>query len=341
MMTQKPLNVNDEDVFDGMPRVGRPLSEPTQMTYFVLRIRLNEISRNIVDRAPLMVAINGPSYDIVMDIDTELQLLLNDIPDFFTAMTPFAIAGKYELGEERAALIARQGHDFRTLFYATRCKLHLPFARRGFTEPEYATSRAICVESARLIIKIESEYQKKGYDLGFTRYQPLRYSMTVFLASTILLMDYCHKIQAGSTDMERSKLEICNALSMLEATRAESEIASRFLDSLVLVLKNHGIVPPKRFQKSPEVPVAADGTAFALTPPYTNTVESTLPIQPVNGSQMVRSVVGGEVTCTGGYNGLDTGSDLNSLVRSLDQGVDMGMIEWDDIFLGLGDSSFL
>lgn len=343
MMTNKPLNVNDEDVFDGMRRVGRPLTEPTQMTYFVLRIRLNEISRNIVDRTPLMVAMpNGPSYDIVMDIDTELQLLLNDIPDFFTGMTPFEIAGKYGLGEQRALVVARQGHDFRTLFYATRCKLHLPFARRGFTEPEYATSRAICVESARLIIKIESEYQKKGYDLGFTRYQPLRYSMTVFLAATILLMDYCHKIQASATDQERSKLEICNALSMLEATRAESEIASRFLDSLVTVLKNHGIAPPKRFHKQPDIPAAIDRDGFASRPPFGDVMESALPVAPLNCSpQLARSVVGGEVTCTGGYNGLDTGSDLNSLVRSLDQGVDMGMIEWDDIFLGLGDSSFL
>ena len=341
MMTNKPLHLNDEDVFDGMPRVGRPLTEPTQMTYFILRIRLNEISKAIVDRAPLMTALpGGPSYDVVMDIDTELQSLLNDIPPFFTSMTPFEIAGRYRLSDERAKVIARLGRDFRTICYATRCKLHLPYARRGHKEPEYATSRILCIDSARLIIKTESDYQKNVLDLGFMRYQPLRYSMTVFLACTILLMDYCYRKQASCPDQERSKSEICAALSMLEATRSESEVASKFLDSLVTVLKNHGIAPPKRMQKPGAEAVLVNGET-APASPYANAVGYTLPVTPLSGSQLAASAVGGEVTCTGGFEALEDGSDLNSLVRSLDQGVDVGMIEWDDIFLGLGDSSLL
>lgn len=331
MMTHKPLNINDEDVVDGMTRTNRPLSEPTSMTYFVLRIRLNEISRSIVDRAPLMTALpSGSSYDVVMDIDTELQQLLNDIPPFFFSMTPFEIAGRYKLSDHRARVIARQGNDFRTIFYATRCKLHLPYARRGFTEPEYATSRILCLESARLIIETESEYQRLDLNKDFARYKPLLYSMTVFLACMVLLMEYCHRKQTQSPNQEKSKLESCKALKMLEAARSESEMACKFLDSLVTVLQNHGIAPPKGMQQGP-VP----------TPPYTSSRVDSLPMTPSSGSQLAASAVGGEVTCTGGFAGLDTGSDLNSLVRSLDQGVDVGMIEWDDIFLGLGESSLL
>ncbi|KAF2450144.1 hypothetical protein P171DRAFT_402372 [Karstenula rhodostoma CBS 690.94] len=341
MITNKPLNLNDEDVFDGMTRMSRPLSEPTSMTYFVLRIRLNEISRTIVDRAPLMTALaSGPSYDVVMDIDTELQRLLNDIPPFFVSMAPCEIAGRYGLSDERAKVIARQGNDFRTLYYATRCKLHLPYARRGFTDSDYATSRILCLESARLIIQTEFEYQRRELDKDFARYKPLLYSMTIFLACTVLLMEYCQRKQAQSPDQEKFKLEICNALSMLEAARSESEMASKFLDSLVLVLHNHGIAPPKRLQQQ-QTSVTLPGGGSAMTPPYTGGATSTLPMTPMSGPQLAASAVGGELTCTGGFTGLDTGSDLNSLVRSLDQGVDVGMIEWDDIFLGLGESPFL
>lgn len=342
MMTKLPLHLNDEDVFDGMPRTERPLNEPTQMTYYILRIRLNEVSRSIVDRAPLMSALpGGSSYDVVLDIDTELQLLLNDIPPFFCSMTPFEIVRRYKLDDQRAKVIARQGHDFRTIFYATRCKLHLPYARRGFNEPEYATSRIMCVESARTIIRIESEYQRLGLDAGIGRYKPLLYSMTIFLACTILLMDYCHRKQSDALDHEKSKTEICHALSMLEAARSESEIASKFLDSLVTVLHKHGIAPPKRLGQS--TLAVAPPRDLVKMPPYGNTpvAQGTLPSAPSMGSNLAVSTVGGEVTCTGGFAGLDTGSGLNSLVRSLDQGVDVGMIEWDDIFLGLGESPFL
>ncbi|KAF1968142.1 hypothetical protein BU23DRAFT_515271 [Bimuria novae-zelandiae CBS 107.79] len=342
MMTNKPLNINDEDVVDGMHRVGRPLTEPTQMSYFVLRIQLNEISRSIVDRAPLMNALpNGPSYDVVMDIDTEMQLLLNDVPPFFLSMPPFEIAARYGISPERAKVIARQGHGFRTLFYATRCKLHLPYARRGFTELDYATSRILCIDSARLIIQIESEYQRIGLDDGFARYKPILYSMTVFLACTILLMEYCHRKQTQAPDQEKSKMEICNALSMLEAARSESEIVSKFLDSLVTVLRNHGIAPPKRLQEGQQVLPTVQSRTFASTPSYSNAMSNTMPATPLNGAQLAPSAAGGEATYTSGFTGLETGSDLNDLVRSLDHGVDVDMIEWDDIFLGLGDSSFL
>lgn len=340
MITNKPLNLNDEDVFDGMTRMSRPLSEPTSMTYFILRIRLNEISRSIVDRAPLMTALpSGPSHDVVMDIDTELQRLLNDIPPFFVSMTPSEIAGRYRLSNDRAKVIARQGNDFRTIFYATRCKLHLPYARRGFTESDYATSRILCLESARLIIQTEFEYQRLGLDKNFARYKPLLYSMTVFLACTVLLMEYCHRKQAQAPDQEKYKLEICSALTMLEAARSESEMASKFLDSLVMVLHNHGIAPPKRLEKQQTSISLSSG--LTPLPPYTSAATSTLPMTPMSGPQLAVSSVGGEVTCTGGFSALDTGSDLNSLVKSLDQGVDVGMIEWDDIFLGLGDSAFM
>ncbi|KAK7182325.1 hypothetical protein DPSP01_002374 [Paraphaeosphaeria sporulosa] len=341
MNTNKPLNLNDEDVVDGMTRMSRPLSEPTSMTYFVFRNRLNEISRTIVDRAPLMTALaGGPSYDVVMDIDTELQQLINDLPPFFFSMTPFEIAGRYRLSDDRAKVIARQGNDFRTIFYATRCKLHLPYARRGFTESQYATSRILCIESARLIVETESEYQRLGLDKEFARYKPLLYSMTVFLACTVLLMEYCHRKQTQAPDQEKSKMEICHALTMLEAARSENEMASKFLDSLVMVLHNHGIAPPKRLQQQ-EKSVALPGEGLVSTPPFTSQATSSLPMTPMSGPQLAASAVGGEVTCTGGFAGLDAGSDLNSLVKSLDQGVDVGMIEWDDIFLGLGESSFL
>jgi hypothetical protein len=329
MMTHKPLNLDDEDVVDGMALVGKPLSQPTQMSYFIFRIRLHEISRSIVDRTPLLSSPrSGPGHEVVMDIDTEMQELYNSIPDYFS-MTPTKLAEAYNMPSARARTISRQGNDLHTFFHAIRCKLHLPYARRGFTELDYATSRDLCIQSARLIIQTEHEYQRAVVGLGFRIYKPLLYSITVFLACTVLLMDYCHRKPSSGQGKQRQ--DICNAMSLLEAARSESEIAHKFLDSMVTVLHRHGIAPPKRVEQPLPTMLPGNGVACPLSSATGNSV----PMMPIDGLNMGNSAFGGTFTMA------EARSDLNDLVESLDQGVDVGMIEWDDIFNGLGDSSFI
>ncbi|CAH0038210.1 unnamed protein product [Clonostachys rhizophaga] len=102
MITKKPLNINDEEVLDDMSRHERPLSLPTSMSYTLQKIRLAEVSRNIADRSPLMMAYTGGlSHDAVMDIDTELQTLINEVPGFYS-MTPPMLMETYGLTQARA-----------------------------------------------------------------------------------------------------------------------------------------------------------------------------------------------------------------------------------------------
>jgi hypothetical protein len=49
MTVNKPQHVNDLDLLLDAPCPSRPISEPTDMSYFLQRIRLAEISRNITD----------------------------------------------------------------------------------------------------------------------------------------------------------------------------------------------------------------------------------------------------------------------------------------------------
>ncbi|KAM0793992.1 hypothetical protein BDR22DRAFT_895578 [Usnea florida] len=140
MMVKKPLNINDEELGDGMTRIEQPLSRPTAMSYSLQRIRLAEISRNIVDRTPPVLAqASGPSLNVVMDIDTELQLLINDIPPFFS-MLEADLSETYQLDTSEAAKVAHQGYIFHFLVHAQRCKLHFPYFSRGFREPTFACS---------------------------------------------------------------------------------------------------------------------------------------------------------------------------------------------------------
>lgn len=72
MMVKKPLNIDDEDLVDGMSTGGKPMSQPTAMSYPLLRVRLADIARSIIDRTLIIMSpAGGLSDDVVIDIDTE------------------------------------------------------------------------------------------------------------------------------------------------------------------------------------------------------------------------------------------------------------------------------
>jgi len=66
MVVKKPLNLNDEDLMDGMSPEQKPLSWPTVMSYPLQRIRISEIVRSLVDRNALTMSYNvGLSHDAI------------------------------------------------------------------------------------------------------------------------------------------------------------------------------------------------------------------------------------------------------------------------------------
>jgi hypothetical protein len=79
MHVNKPLNTNDVDLSTDEPQQSRPLSQQTDMSYFLQRIRLSEISRNIVDQIN-----SDPSNRRanIMAMDRQLVEMMNEVPAF-------------------------------------------------------------------------------------------------------------------------------------------------------------------------------------------------------------------------------------------------------------------
>ncbi len=298
------------------------------MSYSLQRIRLSEISRSIVDRTPLIAAdADGPrSYDVVMNIDTELQLLKNDIPPFFS-MSTADLTKIYRLDQSQAAKIVHQGYMLHSLLYTQRCKLHFPYFSRGYVDSAYAPSRELCLQSARLIIQTELQLESSGV-YAATRYKFLGLLLGVFMASIVILMDLCHN--KLSSQQEKQRREIVDAFRILEEARHESETASRFLDSLMHVLRKHKIPPPKYTEHhllkpgtgNEQLSTAADGAGVchtSMNQPYGEI--DVMPI-PTVSSTLAGSIKTGSVNVTDDTFaiGEDFPSDLNDIAQSFGQG---------------------
>ncbi|KAI4160851.1 MAG: hypothetical protein LQ342_005376 [Letrouitia transgressa] len=345
MIVKKPLNINDEAVVDGMSCNEQPLSQPTAMSYSLLRIRLAKVSRNIVDRTPpIMAHAGGPSHDVVMDIDTELQQLINNIPPFFS-LPKADLIRTYQLDSLQAAKIAHQGYMFYSLLYAQRCKLHFPFLSRGLVDSGRASSRDICLQTARLIIRTESQLERSELFTA-TRFKSLGLFLGVFMASIVLLIDLCH--HEASPPQEEQREEIADAFRILEEARHESETAAKFLDSLVHVLRKHKVSPPSHTKEKPPEPVTghkslqpgADGAAVGNISTTQSFAEPSVMLEPLaSPNVLLESNNTGGINMTGG--GFANAEDFPSyFAQSFEQGIDVGSIDWNNIFLGL-DSSFI
>lgn len=337
-MTHKPQNLDDEDIMDGFTRVGRPISQPTVMTYFLLRIRLSEICRSVTDRTPLLEQLTrGPSHEVVTDIDTELQQLINETPPFFS-MSVADIMKTYSVCKIRAVQLARHGILYFSLVHSQRCKLHLPFLRLGFTDKTYATSRDVCIQSARYIIRTKINIESTGLCAAL-RLKPLGLVMSVFMACIVLLMDMCLTKSSSphqKTVSNSNSSDIIHAFRMLHDARSESEMAAQFLDSMLHVLNKHGLSIPKGAIPPPRPPTSELAnaspmavTAFGSDGDYNSLIT---PMTSLNGQMADGPECG--LPSEGFLNG-ENGDIFGDLAQSFEQGFDVGNINWDDIFVGL------
>ncbi|KUJ13394.1 uncharacterized protein LY89DRAFT_157850 [Mollisia scopiformis] len=347
MLVKRPLHINDEDLVEGGNWVEKPLCHPTTASYPVLRIRLSEIARHMVDRNPVFLGnAGGPSHEMVMDIDSEMQQLWNDVPLFFS-MSKADLMSNYQLDSSHAAFIVHQGYMFRSLFHAQRCIIHFPYFTRGFVEPEYTCSRELCIMSARQVIQTEASLSKLG--LTATCYKFLALLVATFMASIIVLMDLCHN--KSPSGQEQQKKEIADAIRILEGARNESETAAKFLESLMQVMRKHKVLPSKdsgpqqaRLGTDNEelLETSLGDNGHLATPMSLTAAPPAVPGPSAQSSNIWWPNESTNINMTDEAfgNGDYLSSYYNELAQSFEQGVDVGSFDWNDIFSEL-DSSIL
>ncbi|KFY43014.1 hypothetical protein V494_02133 [Pseudogymnoascus sp. VKM F-4513 (FW-928)] len=237
MAVNKPCNINDEDLVDGMENIEVPLSQPTSMSYFLQRIRLAELSREFTDQATR--TISNPElmgYAQVMEIDTKFEYFIKDIPSFFS-LEGGTIDAKADA--RRAPGIVIQRYILNLLLHAHRCKLHVPYLKRGSTDPAYARSREICLHAARMIIRTERELEEEDLPFVLTRFKISGMLYSVAMAIIVLILDVC--FNKSATDYDIKKVEVVDACNILDAAKGQSAMAAKLLESLTSVLPKYQV----------------------------------------------------------------------------------------------------
>ncbi|KAJ4347482.1 hypothetical protein N0V95_005403 [Ascochyta clinopodiicola] len=259
MTVNRPLNINDIDIGPGGISAESPASEPTDMSYFLERLRLAEISRSIVDHSLMSATSLGrhSHYTQVMAMDFELDQLIRNMPPFFQL-------SNYEHVSDpsRASRIFIQAYMLNSLMHTQRCKLHIAYLTSETKDnPAYQTSRDICLRSAQQITRAESQLLRSRHPFVRVRLRLAAILYSIFMASIILLMDVCvHR--PASLQRELSNGNVAEALNILKDARSHSLAAAKLFESLMQIVARHRSQHPQLpLTQTPAAPAFASAAA--------------------------------------------------------------------------------
>ncbi|KAJ4153262.1 hypothetical protein LMH87_009757 [Akanthomyces muscarius] len=257
MMVRKPSNVNDIDIVDSQPVIGRPLTEPTDASALIYRIRLAELCQNMLDKDRAYAFQAQPAdHKFVMEMDNKFRVYLRELPDFLS-MDSTNMHTLSPSDPRRDPKITIQRYTLNLLIYRHLCKLHLPFLARGSVEQSYSYSYEACMAAARMIIQTEKHLKLEDLPFSSTRLRSVVILRSVFLASIALVLNACIGRQTEETPANDSHL--VEAWRIMDDAKDQSPIGAKLLDLSVQVLKRH----------TPNHPALKMFTALPVTMPMT------------------------------------------------------------------------
>jgi hypothetical protein len=234
MKVQEPLNVDDKDIEH--TNTGLPLSQPTDMSYSLFRMKLAVACRQIVDETAEH-HLNGQEvpYQKILELDRELHRACAEIPSFFrfdqTSRREYAA-----LYRERPTL-AWQRSMVQQGYHSRLCRLHRHYFVRGAKDPRYSYSHVVSLQSARKVLEVKRMMDEQ--EPVFTPHSSIIWSVMhhVFMAAVILLIDVC--FNWDDILAEKRKEEVLDACRMLSRAQQSSPIAREGINALMGILRKH------------------------------------------------------------------------------------------------------
>lgn len=255
MAVHYPRNINDSDlpVCDRQPAI--PIDVATEMSYFIARIRLAEVCREVADlltMSPGVTDIDHLRFEQVLRIDRLTEELRDLFPPPCTLHAP--------LPPDAPSQIRLQRQVINLALEARRARLFRPFVQSNITtdrDHRFLRFRTACLRSAVAVVDIASGYlagmvrdpeQPGRASAGHQRSSrpPLpRYSAIVihhlFQACVVLAADPClgGNNLSRLPEVESRRKTLAKASRLLERVSEQSLMAADLVGKLISILKRY------------------------------------------------------------------------------------------------------
>lgn len=219
MNVNLPSNTDDEFITPTGIQQEFPLSVPTSMSAFIMRVKSSSLCREVIDALPSVLLDSAePDYDTILALDAKFQDFLNDLPVYFK-LDPASIEQSREICKKRPT-IAWQRISLHFSVHTRLCRLHRPYHLEGITNSKYAYSHKVCIQSAQTVLELRRSMDEVGSEVGLKAGRFLTVVHHVFFAALILAMDVSFNPLAP--DAEDRKTKVLAAYQTLEKSKQES-----------------------------------------------------------------------------------------------------------------------
>ncbi|RAL16191.1 Zn(II)2Cys6 transcription factor [Aspergillus homomorphus CBS 101889] len=172
--TMEPRNLHDWELSDDAVNIppSRPLTEPTPVTYLIVKGRLCRAIGRVAD---LNSNPTPTSYESVLEIDNLLYVAYDDFPPH---MKPTHHLEQSQTSSPRA-LYANL--NLWSMYHRAMCTLHRKFMARAKTNRHFKFSRDRCISSALALLSSQQDLARQWYQFSHTRQTLTFAAMVLFL----------------------------------------------------------------------------------------------------------------------------------------------------------------
>ena len=309
-----PRDCTDDDIVPGEEIELVTGTHPTGMSFFLERLRLAHLSREMTDTVPLETCrLLQLPYEQIMSLDSKLLDYVSSLPFFFRLDAESLSRSKtletiYPKVHISRYCITIEAHS-------RRCKLHQRFLLRQAVDPRYAYSRRACLESARAVVRGYEDLRDHDDPSTLPELMGMAVHFT-HLALVVMVMDLC--FNRDEADESEVKAEVKGALQLFEEPKNASPLLGRFLSSLSDVLQKHKVQ-----LTDPETVVTNNATGLAPNVISDDSYNSS------NDVQMHSTRLGLQMQDAGA----DLDTSFDELWQSALQGEpDPDSLTWDNLF---------
>ncbi|KAL2796612.1 hypothetical protein BJX66DRAFT_133555 [Aspergillus keveii] len=229
--TDRPADLPDNAI--GRPDA-RLTSTPSDMTYFLERLRLSEVCKTIIDTiGHEQVSGKEVDYTKILDLDRHVREAQSEIPDVFRLDA--TSRRQFRTLYHKNPTLAWQRCILQQAYYSRLCRLHRPFFIRGARDAKYSYSHVVGMTSARKVLEIN-----RIMDEDEPRYLPSTAVVWavmhhVFMAAVMMLLDACY----NPDDIlgEKRKEEVLDVCRRLNRAQQSSSLVREGIDAMMSVLR--------------------------------------------------------------------------------------------------------
>ena len=211
------------------------MSQPTDMSYFLLRIHLAKISRAFVDQIGTTLKQTN-NFTHILSIDAELEKFLHTFPRHFR-LESYA-QRSLEL-ENPDGDIFVHAYLLNSVINTQRCKLYLPQLAAGKEKSLHRSwSREMCLKAARQILDAEAQLARSGHRFFHTRLRLAGILHGIFMAGIVFCMDACLN-RPSLLQHEIANGELAESLRFIKDAAPSTLAAAKLYDSLMQMINGH------------------------------------------------------------------------------------------------------